>query len=262
MKVVCVIGTRPEAIKMAPVILHLKQHPDSFDVIVVSTGQHRELLDQILLPFEIKPDINLDIMEPNQSLAMLTCRALEKLSEYLAENTPDLVLAQGDTTTVMVSSLACFYQQIKFGHVEAGLRTGNMQEPYPEEFNRCLTGLVTTYHFAPTATAEKNLQQSGVAANSILVTGNTIIDALFHTLENTQPPELPVPGTDPFILMTCHRREIFGEKMEEIFETIREYASTHKDLNFWYPVHPNPQVKIPAEKILGGALQRIPDRTP
>ena len=251
-KVCCVVGTRPEAIKMAPVIQRLKKSPDRFETRVLATAQHREMLDQALSLFEIVPDIDLDLMEENQALSQITSRALDQISDHLRTESPDLVLAQGDTTTVLATALSCFYQRIKFGHVEAGLRTGNRFAPFPEELNRKVAGYLGDHHFAPTDTAAQNLLREGVPESIVHVTGNTVIDALFHVLQTTEPPPLPVPEEAPYILITCHRREHFGAAQEEIFETIRDFAVQHPDLYFWYPVHPNPKVVEPAQAILSG----------
>lgn len=236
---------------MAPVILELRQHPAEFDVHVLVTAQHRQMLDQMLAVFGIRPDTDLDIMRPNQTLRDVTCRVLHGMDEYLAAHKPDVVLAQGDTTTVMATAVACFYGHAAFGHIEAGLRTGDCWAPYPEEFNRRVAGLVARYHFAPTRGSALNLRREGMDPSTIYVTGNTVIDALQYVLGRTKPPPKPVPQGAPYVLMTCHRREIFGAGVREVFETVRDFALRRRDLYVWYPVHPNPNVQAPAREILG-----------
>jgi UDP-N-acetylglucosamine 2-epimerase (non-hydrolysing) len=234
------------------VSLELKSRPDAFDLKVMATAQHRDMLDQVLRVFEIRPDLDLNIMTDGQTLAYVTCSVVTAMDAYLAKNRADVVLVQGDTTTCMAASLACFYRDAAVGHVEAGLRTWNLREPRPEEFNRRVTALTARYHFAPTEHSADNLRREGVEESSIHVIGNTVIDALFHVLHHTAPPPRPVPAGAPYLLMTCHRREVFGEPIREIFTTIRDYARAHRDLYIWYPVHPNPNVKGPATEILGG----------
>lgn len=251
--VLCVVGTRPEAIKMAPLILRLRKEPDRFETTVMATAQHRQLLDQVMDVFGIVPDIDLDIMQANQTLTQVTCRVLTEMTTYLEQHQPDIVLAQGDTTTVMAASMACFYTRHRFGHVEAGLRTGQLHSPFPEEFNRKVAGVLSEWHFAPTPPAADNLLREGTRADSVFVTGNSVIDALLYTLGNTTPPPSPVPEGAPYILMTCHRRENFGAPVREIFTTIRDLARARPELTIWYPVHPNPNVLAPAREILGGA---------
>ncbi len=251
-KVLCVIGTRPEAIKVAPVILELRKHPDDFDTRVLVTAQHRQMTDQMLAVFDLKPDIDLDIMKANQTLRDVTARVMQGMEDVLAVEKPDVVLAQGDTTTVMATAVACFYAHAAFGHIEAGLRTGNCWEPFPEEFNRRVAGLVARYHFAPTRGSAMNLHREGTAPRAIYVTGNTVIDALQLVISRTQAPARPVPDGAPYILMTCHRREIFGDGVREVFTTVRDFAKRHPDIYVWYPVHPNPNVQGPAQSILGG----------
>jgi UDP-N-acetylglucosamine 2-epimerase (non-hydrolysing) len=248
----CVVGTRPEAIKMAPVILELRKHPDRFDTRILATAQHRDMLDQVLRVFDLKPDVDLDIMTANQTLNRVLWRVVAALEEELKRTPPSVVIAQGDTTTVMAVAMACFHENIPFAHVEAGLRTGNLYAPYPEEFNRRVAGLVASHHFAPTPAAAERLLAESVVPSSVHVTGNTVIDALFLALERTTPPASPVPAGMRYILMTCHRREIFGEPIREVFEAVRDYASERPDTAIWYPVHPNPNVSKPARQILGG----------
>jgi UDP-N-acetylglucosamine 2-epimerase (non-hydrolysing) len=257
---VCVIlGTRPEAIKLAPVILALKQR-DVFEVRVCVTGQHRQMLDQVLDVFHITPDADLNLMQPNQSLGGLTSRAIEALDRYLSEDKPDVVVVQGDTTTVLCAALAAFYHKIPLGHVEAGLRTGNMASPWPEEANRVLTTRLAKWHFAPTETNRQNLLKEGVPDSDISVTGNTVIDALFLAQEKvtTQPPaiaglpgdSLACLGAQRMVLITGHRRENFGEGFDNICYAIAELASRFPDVHFIYPVHLNPKVREPVERIL------------
>ncbi|MDP8214090.1 MAG: UDP-N-acetylglucosamine 2-epimerase (non-hydrolyzing) [Candidatus Euphemobacter frigidus] len=251
-KVLCVLGTRPEAIKIAPVIHALNLEPKSFQTRVLATAQHRRMLDQMLAVFSISPDTDLDLMRPGQELAELTGRVLAGMTEYLSAHRFDLVLAQGDTTTAMVTALACFYARIPFGHIEAGLRTGDLSAPYPEEFNRRVIALATKYHFAPTASAADNLLKERILPELIFITGNTVIDALFYILHGTESPPHPIPEGREYVLMTCHRREIFGDRIREVFATVRDYFSRHREIFLWYPVHPNPEVAGPAYEILSG----------
>ncbi len=250
--ILCVVGTRPEAIKVAPVIAALRAEADTFRVRVLATAQHRDMLDQILEVFSIVPDVDLDLMRPGQSLNTLAGRVLIGVNEYLTDNPVDIVLAQGDTTTVMAVSIACFHNQVSFGHIEAGLRTGDLSAPFPEEFNRKIAGLAAEYNFAPTKSAAENLLREGVSRGAVFITGNTVIDSLFDILNRTDPPPVPVPADQPYVLMTCHRREIFGRPIREVFETVRDYLSLHREIYLWYPVHPNPEVSQPAHEILAG----------
>ena len=258
MKKVCVvIGTRPEAIKMAPVVLALRAHPDDFDVTICSTGQHTTMLDGAMAAFDLKPEVELSVMKPGQSLAELTSRLLLALDAHFEATQPDLVLVHGDTTSAVVGALAAFYRQIEVGHVEAGLRTGNLLSPFPEEYNRRSVAIATRYHFAPTPAARANLEREGVAPDSIIVTGNTVIDALMLTIQALEdcPEEvaqlrarlLPQIGfaieTRPFVLITAHRRENFGTGLDNICFSITELAKANPDLHFIYPVHLNPKVK-------------------
>lgn len=252
LKVLCVVGTRPEVVKVAPVVMELRKHPDAFETTFMATGQHRHILDQMMSTFDLKPDIDLDIMTPNQTLASVTCRVLTAMQDYLTTHKPDVVLAQGDTTTVMAASLACFYTHTAFGHIEAGLRTGDCWSPFPEEFNRRVAALVARHHFAPTEWSGMNLHREAVPLKAIYVTGNTVIDALQHVVRSTEAPPKPVPEGARYILMTCHRREIFGEKIREVFSTLRDFAQQNPDTYLWYPVHPNPNVSKPAHELLGG----------
>ena len=249
--ILCVIGTRPEAIKMAPVVGALRAHPAGFAVTVVATAQHREMLDPILANFSIRPDIDLDIMAHNQSLPQLTARLLPALDRVLGTTTPDFVLAQGDTTTVLVTALACFYRKVRFGHVEAGLRTHNMASPFPEEMNRTLVGRLATRHYAPTDSAAANLGREGVPPGSIIVTGNTVIDALHHMVALAPALPFDIPLERRLVLVTAHRRENFGAPFEKILNAIARLVQAHPDIEVVYPVHPNPNVREPAHRILG-----------
>ncbi|MCP5419531.1 MAG: UDP-N-acetylglucosamine 2-epimerase (non-hydrolyzing) [Gammaproteobacteria bacterium] len=250
-RILCVVGTRPEAIKMAPVILALKDTSWA-QVRILATAQHRELLDQVLALFGIKPDIDLNIMQSNQSLAELTGRLAIALQDIMVNEKPDMVLAQGDTTTVMMTALICFYRQVPFGHVEAGLRTGNRLFPFPEEANRVITGYLSHLHFAPTETARVNLLKEGVSDDSIIVTGNTVIDSLFLTIRKPVPLDLGLDKTKRLILVTAHRRENFGSPFREICRAIRELAERNPDIQFLYPLHPNPNITDVAQEILSG----------
>jgi UDP-N-acetylglucosamine 2-epimerase (non-hydrolysing) len=259
MKIMVVFGTRPEAIKMVPVVMALKAHPE-FDVQVCVTAQHREMLDQVLSLFEITPDFDLNLMTPGQSLGGLTSRALQGLEEVFQTQKPDLVLVHGDTTTTFTASLAAFYQQIKIGHVEAGLRTGDIYSPWPEEFNRRVTGIVANYHFAPTEVSEKNLLAENTNPETILVTGNTVIDALQWVVKKVEEDKtLTAQLTAKFdfidpskkmILVTGHRRENFGDGFLNICQSLKELAQ-RDDVQIVYPVHLNPNVQKPVNDILG-----------
>ena len=261
-KILSVIGTRPEAIKMAPVITELRKIPEKFESIVCVTAQHRQMLDQVLKLFEIIPEYDFNIMTTNQSLTSVTCRVLQKLEPLLREIRPDIVLVQGDTTTAMATCLATNYQKIALGHVEAGLRTGNLYSPWPEELNRCLSAVMANYHFSPTEQARKNLLKEGVEDNSIVVTGNTVIDALLSVVENLRSnEELRGEMAEHFsfidfskriILVTGHRRENFGVGFEQIFNALKIIAETYDDVEIIYPVHPNPSVQNLAMETLGG----------
>ena len=248
-RIVCVAGTRPEAVKMAPVILALQCEPWA-EVRVLATGQHREMLDQVLQAFGITADIDLDIMLPNQDLAGLTSRMLTAMDRVLKAEQPYAVLAQGDTTSVMVSALASFYLQVPFGHVEAGLRTGDMRRPFPEEMNRVLAGHLAQWHFAPTESARQNLLREGMAADRIHVTGNTVIDAL-HTVAARTPASEAKAGRR-LILVTAHRRESFGEPLAQACRAIRTLVDNNADVEVLYPVHRNPNVLGPVQQLLGG----------
>lgn len=249
-KILCVVGTRPEAIKMAPVILALKKEPWA-NVRVLATAQHRHMLDQVLSFFDIEPDIDLDIMRPNQALTTLTARLLLELDDVLLTEKPDVVLVQGDTTTVMTVALACFYHRIAIGHVEAGLRTWDMQNPFPEEANRVITGRLARWHFAPTEGSRQNLLREGVEDKDIIVTGNTVIDALLMTAAKDLELGIALDVEKRLILITSHRRENFGEPFRHICRALHTLASCNPDVQFLYPVHPNPNVKDVAHEILG-----------
>lgn len=250
MKIMCTVGTRPEAIKMAPVILALKEQPWA-EVRVLATAQHRHMLDQVMSFFGIVPDIDLNIMKPNQTLTELTARLLLELDKVLLEEKPDVVLAQGDTTTVFAMALACFYRRIPFGHVEAGLRTWDMQNPFPEEANRVLAGRLTRWHFAPTDSSKANLLREGIADQDITVTGNTVIDALLMTAAKDLVLGIDLDDSKRLILVTSHRRENFGAPFKEICRALKTLAERNSDVQILYPVHPNPNVKDVAYEVLG-----------
>lgn len=250
-KVMTIFGTRPEAVKMAPLVLEFQKHPEYFKPIVAVTAQHRQMLDQVLELFSIQPDYDLDIMKERQTLADITTRALNGLDSVMKEAKPDIVLVHGDTTTTFVASLAAFYNQIVIGHVEAGLRTWNKYSPYPEEMNRQLTGTMADLHFAPTSKAEENLLNENKKDN-IFVTGNTATDALKTTVRSTYShPVLNGLGEDRLILLTAHRRENLGEPMRNIFRAVKKIIAEHDDVQVVYPVHLNPLVQELANEILG-----------
>lgn len=249
--VVCTVGTRPEAVKMAPVINRLRRGDLPIQVRVLTTGQHRELLDQALGDFGIVSDHDLHLMQPGQGLADLSARAIAAVSRYLEDVRPDLVLAQGDTTTVLCTALACYYNQIIFGHVEAGLRTGRPFDPFPEEKNRVLADHLAALHFAPTASSRTNLRREGIDETTIHVTGNTAIDALIDASRREQVLHHR-PPTARFLLVTAHRRESFGEPLRRICAALRLIVTEHPDLSVIYPVHPNPNVRAVVETELGG----------
>ena len=240
-RILCIVGTRPEAIKMAPVILGLQREVWA-DVKVIATAQHRQMLDQTLAIFGIVPDCDLDLMRPNQALAALTARALESLDARFVEDAPDLVLAQGDTTTVLAAAMAAFYRRIPFGHVEAGLRTFDLDNPFPEEFNRIVAGRVTRLHFAPTESARRNLLNEKVDPATVLVTGNTVIDALLHVTARNPEPPMALDPERRLILVTVHRRENFGEPLAGICDAIEAIVEGDPTVEVLWPVHPNPNV--------------------
>jgi UDP-N-acetylglucosamine 2-epimerase (non-hydrolysing) len=221
-------------------------------VRVLATAQHRQMLDQVLDAFAIVPDVDLDIMAPNQTLPELTSRLLSRLDEVFARERPDAVLIQGDTTTVMTAAMAAFYRHIAVGHVEAGLRTGDLQNPFPEEMNRIVAGRLSRWHFAPTAGARDNLLREGFDPASVHVTGNTVIDALLEVVQREVPLPVEVPEGRRMLLVTAHRRENFGAPFREVCEAVRDIADRHADVHVVYPVHPNPNVSGPAHEILSG----------
>jgi len=248
--VLSVFGTRPEAIKMAP-ILGLLAREKGLRSLVCVTAQHREMLDQVLELFAIRPDQDLDLMREGQSLEEITARGLTAVAEVLKRVKPDLLLVQGDTTTTMVASLAAFYARVPVAHVEAGLRTGDAAYPFPEEVNRRITSILAQHHFAPTERARRNLLSECIAEHSILVTGNTVIDALLQTaaMKPSRAPRLPYRGTR-IILVTAHRRENFGKPLLEIIAAMRDLATRYPDVDLVYPVHRNPNVDRPVRKEL------------
>ncbi|MBM7585768.1 UDP-N-acetylglucosamine 2-epimerase (non-hydrolyzing) [Bacillus pakistanensis] len=252
LKVMTIFGTRPEAIKMAPLVLELEKHLEDIDSIVTVTAQHRQMLDQVLEIFNVTPDHDLNIMKDRQTLTGVTTRALEGLDSIMKEVKPDLVLVHGDTTTTFVASLAAFYNQIAVGHVEAGLRTWNKYSPFPEEVNRQITGVIADLHFAPTQKAELNLINENKKNDTIFVTGNTAIDALKTTVSEDYSSEvLEKVGDDRMILLTAHRRENLGEPMRNMFKAIKRLVTDHEDVQVVYPVHLNPAVREIADEILG-----------
>ena len=267
-KLLLVFGTRPEAIKMAPLVLEFKKHPKEFETVVCVTGQHREMLDQVLQLFQIVPDYDLNIMKPNQDLYDITSRILLGMRDVLREVAPDIVFVHGDTTTSTTVALAAFYQQIPVAHIEAGLRTGNIYSPWPEEMNRLITSKIATYHFAPTPLSKNNLLKENTDENAIIVTGNTVIDALQwvtqkvttdETLSTTIQYELLKLGYDvtrltegrKLVLITGHRRENFGDGFLHICHAIKELAERYPQIDFVYPMHLNPNVRKPVLDVLG-----------
>ena len=251
-KVMTIFGTRPEAIKMAPLVLELNKHPEYFESIVTVTAQHRQMLDQVLSIFEVTPDHDLNIMKERQTLIDVTTRGLEGLDKVMKEVKPDIVLVHGDTTTTFVASLAAYYNQIVIGHVEAGLRTWNKYSPFPEEMNRQLTGVMADLHFSPTSKSANNLIQENKQKEQIFITGNTAIDALKTTVKKEYSHEiLEKLGDDRLILLTAHRRENLGEPMRNMFRAIKRLVEEHEDVQVVYPVHMNPAVREVADEILG-----------
>lgn len=270
-KIMLVFGTRPEAIKMAPLVKEFQKHPDKFQTIVCVTGQHRVMLDQVLEIFDITPDYDLDIMKRGQDLYDVTARVLTGMREVLDKARPDIVLVHGDTTTSTAAALAAFYKQIPVGHVEAGLRTHNIYSPWPEEMNRQITGRIASYNFAPTALSRKNLEAEGIPENKIIVTGNTVIDALYWVIDKINGNEilktklhkyLSEAGYDVarlsagrrLVLITGHRRENFGEGFISICKAIKHLSETFSDVDFIYPMHLNPNVREPIHKVFGKDL--------
>ncbi len=261
MKILVVFGTRPEAIKMAPVVRELARGPEHFRVRTCATAQHREMLDQVLHLFGIVPDIDLDIMQPGQTPTQVAARVLARMEQVLEEENPDWVLVQGDTTTVMAAAIAAYYRGVRIGHVEAGLRTGDRWNPFPEEMNRVLADQLSDLCFAPTPRARKNLLHEGIEEKRVLVTGNTVVDALLWVASRPFDGDgLPFDlaefqgGSRRLILVTAHRRESFGQPLENICQALRQIA-THGggNLQVIYPVHPNPQVREPVYHLLDGA---------
>jgi UDP-N-acetylglucosamine 2-epimerase (non-hydrolysing) len=252
-RILVIFGTRPETVKMAPLIKALEGNPDRFSVITCATGQHRELLDEMLRAFDIRPTFDLGLMQPGQTLQDLTARAMRRISEILAEVRPAFTLVQGDTTTAMTAALASFYARIPVGHVEAGLRTADRFNPFPEEINRRIIGTLADVHFAPTRSAALALLSEGVAARDVFVTGNTVIDAL--RMAAARIPEAgsgPRAGPAKYILVTAHRRESFGAPIRRICRALREIVARHQDVGVVYPVHPNPEIRGPVHEMLHG----------
>ena len=263
-KVMLVFGTRPEAIKMAPLVHRLKEQPENFDVQVCVTAQHRQMLDQVLRVFEIVPDIDLDVMRPGQDLFDVTANVLQGMKGVFAKNRPDAVLVHGDTTTTLATAMAGFYAGVPVGHVEAGLRTHNIYAPFPEEFNRQVTSKIARWHFAPTALSRSNLMAESVDEQNITVTGNTVIDALhwvLNRIENDEARQSSLTAqlnqalafnwkSDRFVLITGHRRENFGDGFLQICKALSELAHRFEDVQFVYPVHLNPNVQAPVRSIL------------
>ena len=259
-KIMPVIGTRPEAIKLAPVIKELEKHPKEFEVITVTTAQHRQMLDQVLKLFKITPFYDFDIMEDNQTLPGITAKIIEEFDPVVKKEEPDWILIQGDTTTTFISALIGFYYKIRIGHIEAGLRTHNKYRPFPEEINRRLTGVLADFHFAPTERTKQNLLSEGIPEENIFVTGNTVIDALFMTLENLKKDKLKLQSLNSqfsflssnskFILVTAHRRENFGNPLQNICFALKEIIKYNDNLAIIYPVHLNPNVQEPVRRIL------------
>ena len=255
-KVMTIFGTRPEAIKMAPVVIELSRHSE-FEPIVTVTAQHREMLDQVLRLFKIVPDYDLDIMAKDQTLFDITTKALKGLEKVLKDAQPDIILVHGDTTTTFVGALAAYYYQIAVGHVEAGLRTGNKYSPFPEEMNRKLTGAITDLHFAPTNTSKENLLREGVDESKIFVTGNTVIDALYQTIrkdftfDNNLLEDIDYENKR-IVLVTTHRRENLGEPMRHVYKALKSLTETFSDVEVVFPVHKNPKVREVVNEELGG----------
>ena len=259
LKVMTIFGTRPEAIKMAPVVKALAEAPD-MDPIVTVTAQHRDMLDQVLRLFDITPDYDLNIMSPGQTLYDVTDRALLGLKSVLEEAKPDVVLVHGDTTTTFAGALASFYQEIPVGHVEAGLRTGNIYSPFPEEMNRKLTGSLATYHFAPTSSSESNLVKENINQDHLYVTGNTVIDALVTTVREDyvfkEEAINALDSTKRIVLVTTHRRENLGEPMRHVYGAIRQLVEEFEDIQIVFPVHKNPKVRQVVQEELG-TVERV-----
>lgn len=273
-KIMLVFGTRPEAIKMAPLVKEFQKHPETFQTIVCVTGQHREMLDQVLHLFDIKPDYDLNIMKQGQDLYDVTSRVLLGMRDVLKEVNPDVVLVHGDTTTSTASALAAFYQQIPVGHVEAGLRTHDIYSPWPEEMNRLITGRIATYHFSPTVLSKQNLLDEGINEEAITVTGNTVIDALYMVVDKIKSDkqlgeELEtllresgydvnrLNGTRKLVLITGHRRENFGEGFISMCRAIKALTEKYPNVDFVYPMHLNPNVRKPIHEVFGEDLSDL-----
>lgn len=273
-KIMLVFGTRPEAIKMAPLVKEFRKHPETFQTIVCVTGQHREMLDQVLHLFDIKPDYDLNIMKQGQDLYDVTSRVLLGMRDVLKEANPDVVLVHGDTTTSTASALAAFYQQIPVGHVEAGLRTHDIYSPWPEEMNRLITGRIATYHFSPTALSKQNLLDEGINEEAITVTGNTVIDALYMVIDKIKSDkqlgeELEtllresgydvnrLNGTRKLVLITGHRRENFGKGFISMCRAIKALTEKYPNVDFVYPMHLNPNVRKPIHEVFGEDLSDL-----
>ena len=273
-KIMLVFGTRPEAIKMAPLVKEFQKYPEEFKTIVCVTGQHREMLDQVLHIFDITPDYDLNIMKQGQDLYDVTARVLTGMRDVLKEAQPDVVLVHGDTTTSTASALAAFYQQIPVGHVEAGLRTHNIYSPWPEEMNRLITGRIATYHFSPTPLSRQNLLDEGVKESSIIVTGNTVIDALYMVVDKIKSDKkldeelegvLRTSGYDinrlqdgkRLVLITGHRRENFGDGFMSMCKAIQAFTKQYPDVDFVYPMHLNPNVRKPIHEVFGEDLSNL-----
>ncbi len=252
--ILCVVGTRPEAIKMAPVVSALRRRR-GLSVRLLLTGQHRDLLDQALEAFGLHGDLDLDLMRPDQTLSGLTARILERLDPLLERSPPAMVLAQGDTTTVMATAVGCFHRRVPFGHVEAGLRTGDLQQPFPEEFNRIVAGRAAALNFAPTEGARQALLREGVRPDTVHVTGNTVIDALLDVARRVPASAAKQPSGQRLVLMTMHRRENFGAPAEQVLRAVRRLCAMFPDLRILYPVHPNPHVRDLARAMLGDLPQ-------
>jgi UDP-N-acetylglucosamine 2-epimerase (non-hydrolysing) len=258
-KVICIFGTRPEAIKMAPVIRELKKHPAICKVTICVTAQHRQMLDQVLSVFDLKPDIDLNLMHEDQSLDALTANSIKLLSRVMTDVDPDLVLVQGDTTSAMTGALSGFYRKTAIGHIEAGLRTNNIYNPFPEEINRRFISIVSTYNFAPTRKAKESLLKEGVSKDKIFLTGNTIVDALKMIIKKNKSPDfdfLPLLKSKKIILVTAHRRESFGKPLKNICYALKEIAKKNSDVAIIYPVHLNPNVSSTVYGMLSN-LDRI-----
>jgi UDP-N-acetylglucosamine 2-epimerase (non-hydrolysing) len=261
-KVACVIGTRPEVIKMAPIIYELRKYPQ-YDVHVICTAQHRKLMDDMLTLFAIKSDIDLDIMKKDQSLCSLTSELFRKIEPVLINNQYSLVIAQGDTTTTLVTAEVCFFSQIPFAHVEAGLRSHNLHHPFPEELNRVFTAKLATWHFAPSLEEKTNLILEGIKSKRIFITGNTVIDSLKLLANNETPLPFTLPKNKRIILVTIHRRENFGEPLKNIFSALNKLTELFNDIVLVYPVHPNPQVnKLAYETLSHNPAIKLVDPLP